>query len=127
MTAEGGKATVTASVINTYASGPKEGTVTLEITSNGNNRFSLDGNTLSHDNMKATPSESVTVTAYNADDPNEAPASASATKTITNSVAYSTVTKIDLSEFRYPTASNLSNSSVDPIIGNVTVSLQDTY
>jgi hypothetical protein len=127
MTAEGGKATVTASVINTYASGPKEGTVTLEITSNGNNRFSLDGNTLLHGNMEATASESVTVTAYNADDPNEAPASASATKTITNSVAYSTVTKIDLSEFRYPTASSSANSSVEPIIGTVTISLKDTY
>lgn len=125
MTAKGGKATVTASVINTYASGiTKEGTVTLEITSNGNNRFSLSGNTLRHGNMGATTSESVKVTAYNADNRSK---KASATKDITNSVAYSTVTKIDLSEFTYPTASNLSNSSVEPNIGTVTISLQDTY
>lgn len=125
MTAKGGEATVTASVINTYASGiTKEGTVTLEITSNGNNRFSLDGNILRHDNMGTTTSESVTVTAYNADNRNK---KASATKTITNSVEKSTVTKIELSEFSYPDATISAGYSINPTIGDVTVSLQDTY
>lgn len=125
MTAKGGSATVTASVINTYASGTtKEGTVTLKITSNGNNRFSLSGSTLSHDNMGTTTSESVTVTAYNADSTSK---TASATKTITNSVDYSTVQGIDLSSFSYPEATTSANYSINPSIGNVTVSLQDTY
>lgn len=126
MTAKGGEATVTASVINTYASGDeKEGTVTLEITSNGNNRFSLSGNTLRHGNMGTTTSESVTVTAYNADNRSK---KASATKDITNSVEKSTVTKIELSEFSYPEeATTSAGYSINPTIGDVTVSLQDTY
>lgn len=125
MTAKGGSATVTASVTNTYASGTKKaGTVTLKITSNGNSRFSLSGNTLSHSNMGTTTSESVTVTAYNAGNTSK---TASATKTITNSVDYSTVKGINLSSFSYPEATTSANYSINPSIGNVTVSLQDTY
>lgn len=76
ITAAGGSATVSHSVSNTrtyyYTSGHKgrtaseTGTTTISITSNGNNRFSLSGNTLSHSSMdKNVTTDTCTITAVN--------------------------------------------------------------
>lgn len=83
ITAAGGSATVTHSVSNTetyydyYTSGsvgPAKtrsvaGTSTISITANGNNRFSLSGNTVSHSSMGTNEvTDTVTITAKNAGD-----------------------------------------------------------
>lgn len=97
MTAAGGSATVSHSVTNTqtynalYTSGdtgPNQtrsvaGTSTISITSNGNNAFSLSGNTLSHRDMATTlTTDSVTITAKNSGDTSK---TKTASKSITNS------------------------------------------
>lgn len=79
ITAGGGSATITRSVSNTrtyyYTSGSagrtasEAGTVNLAIQSNGNNRFSLSGTTLSHSSMTTNAvTDSCTVRATNAGD-----------------------------------------------------------
>lgn len=76
ITAGGGSATVSHSVSNTrtyyYTSGSagrtasEAGTTTISITANGNNRFSLSGNTLSHSTMgKNVTTDTCTITAVN--------------------------------------------------------------
>lgn len=97
MTAAGGSATVSHSVTNTQtynafytsgATGPDQtrsvaGTTTISITSNGNNAFSLSGNTLSHRDMATTlATDSVTITAKNSGD-------TSKTKTVSTSITNS--------------------------------------
>lgn len=108
MTAAGGSATVSASVKDTYTgtttttwyqkytSGSwsdlksstqtgdfeQDGEVTLSITSNGNNRFSLSGTKLSHSDMTTNATtDNVTVKAVNK---NSTTKSATASKSITN-------------------------------------------
>ena len=79
ITCSGGSATITSYVYNTrtyyYTTGyycdeeEEYGTVHLAITSNGNSRFSLSGNTLSHDDMTTNGvTDTCTVRATNADD-----------------------------------------------------------
>lgn len=97
MTAAGGSATVSHSVTNTQtynalytsgATGPDQtrsvaGTSTISITSNGNNAFSLSGNTLSHRDMATTlTTDSVTITAKNSGDTSK---TKTASTSITNS------------------------------------------
>jgi hypothetical protein len=97
MTAAGGSATVSHSVTNTQtynalytsgATGPDQtrsvaGTTTISITSNGNNAFSLSGNTLSHRDMATTlATDSVTITAKNSGDTSK---TKTASTSITNS------------------------------------------
>lgn len=77
LTAAGGSATVTASAshkaYNTYTSTVVDtvahdvtDTSTISITTNGNNRFSLNGNTLSHSNMTTNlATDTVVITAKN--------------------------------------------------------------
>ena len=77
LTAAGGSATVTASAshkaYNTYTSTAVDtvahdvtDTSTISITTNGNNRFSLNGNTLSHSNMTTNlATDTVVITAKN--------------------------------------------------------------
>ena len=98
LTAAGGSATVSHGVTNvrywyySYTSGSKEsttaheenvtGTTTISITSNGNNRFSLSGNTLSHSSMGASATtDSVTITAKNSNDTSK---TNTATSSVTN-------------------------------------------
>lgn len=108
LTAAGGSATVTASVKDTYtgtttttwyqkySSGSwsdlkssttsgdyeQDGEVTLSITTNGNNRFSLSGKTLSHSNMTTNETtDNVTVKAVNK---NSTGKYATASKSVTN-------------------------------------------
>lgn len=109
MTAAGGSATVSHSVTNTetynvlYTSGPGPdqtrsvaGTSTISITSNGNNRFSLSNNTLSHSNMETdATTDTVTVTAKNSGDASK---TKSASTSITNS---STIRNIGFTLFTY--------------------------
>lgn len=96
ITAAGGRATVTHSVTNTqtynalYASGatgPDQtrsvaGTTTITLTGNGNSRFSLSGNIISHSSMGTNlTTDTVTVTATNSGQTSK---TASASKSVTN-------------------------------------------
>lgn len=97
LTAAGGSATVSASVTNTetynalYSSGaigPNQtrnvgGSLSISITVNGNNRFSLSGNTITHSSMGTNETtDTITIKAVN--DGNSSK-SATASKSITNS------------------------------------------
>lgn len=93
LTAAGGSATVTASAshkaYNTYTSTAVDtvahdvtDTSTISITTNGNNRFSLNGNTLSHSNMTTNlTTDTVVITAKNSSNTST---TATDTKNITN-------------------------------------------
>ena len=97
LTAAGGSATVSASVTNTetynalYSSGstgPNQtrsvsGSLSISMTANGNNRFSLSGNTITHSSMETNETtDTVTIKAVNNGDSSK---SATASKSITNS------------------------------------------
>lgn len=97
LTAAGGSAKVSASVTNTetynalYSSGttgPNQtrsvtGNVSVSMTANGNNRFSLSGNTITHSSMGTNETtDTVTIKAVNDGDSSK---SATASKSITNS------------------------------------------
>lgn len=96
LTAAGGSATVNASVTNTetynalYSSGaigPNQtrsvgGSLSISITVNGNSRFSLSGNTITHSSMGTNETtDTVTIKAVNNGDSSK---SATASKSITN-------------------------------------------
>jgi hypothetical protein len=96
LTAAGGSATVSASVTNTetynalYGSGaigPNQtrsvsGSLSISMTTNGNSRFSLSGNTITHSNMGTNiTTDTVTIKAVNDGDGSK---SATASKRITN-------------------------------------------
>lgn len=97
LTAAGGSATVSASVTNieTYnalyssgAIGPNQtrsvgGSLSISMTANGNSRFSLSGNTITHSSMGTNETtDTVTIKAVNDGDSSK---SATASKSITNS------------------------------------------
>lgn len=97
LTAAGGSATVSASVTNTEtyntlyssgATGPNQtrsvgGSLSISMTANGNNRFSLSGNTIIHSSMGTNETtDTVTIKAVNDGDSSK---SATASKSITNS------------------------------------------
>lgn len=97
LTAAGGSATVSASVTNTetynalYSSGaigPNQtrsvgGSLSISMTANGNSRFSLSGNTITHNSMGTNETtDTVTIKAVNDGDSSK---SATASKSITNS------------------------------------------
>lgn len=97
LTAAGGSATVSASVTNTetyntlYSSGAigpnqtrsVDGSLSISMTANGNNRFSLSGNTITHSSMGTNETtDTVTIKAVNDGDSSK---SATASKSITNS------------------------------------------
>lgn len=97
LTAAGGSATVSASVTNTetynalYSSGaigPNQtrsvgGSLSISMTANGNSRFSLSGNTITHSNMGTNETtDTITIKAVNDGDSSK---SATASKSITNS------------------------------------------
>ena len=97
LTAAGGSATVSASVTNTEtynalyssgATGPNQtrsvgGSLSISMTANGNNRFSLSGNTITHSSMGTNETtDTVTIKAVNDGDNSK---SAIASKSITNS------------------------------------------
>lgn len=97
LTAAGGSATVSASVTNTEtynalyssgATGPNQtrsvsGSLSISMTVNGNSRFSLSGNTITHSSMGTNETtDTVTIKAVNNGDSSK---SATASKSITNS------------------------------------------
>lgn len=97
LTAAGGSATVSASVTNIetynalYSSGatsPNQtrsvgGSLLISMTANGNNRFSLSGNTITHSSMGTNETtDTITIKAVNDGDSSK---SATASKSITNS------------------------------------------
>lgn len=97
LTAAGGSATVSASVTNTEtynalyssgATGPNQtrsvgGSLSISMTANGNSRFSLSGNTITHSSMGTNiTTDTVTIKAVNDGDSSK---SATASKNITNS------------------------------------------
>lgn len=97
LTAAGGSATVNASVTNTEtynalyssgATGPNQtrsigGSLSISMTANGNSRFSLSGNTITHSSMETNETtDTVTIKAVNDGDSSK---SATASKSITNS------------------------------------------
>lgn len=97
LTAAGGSATVSASVINTEtynalyssgATGPNQtrsvsGSVSFSMITNGNGRFSLSGNTITHNSMGTNETiDTVTIKAVNDGDKSK---SATTSKSITNS------------------------------------------
>lgn len=96
LTAAGGSATVSASVTNTetynalYSSGvtgPNQtrsvgGSLSISMTANGNSRFSLSGNTITHNSMGTNETtDTITIKAVNDGDSSK---SATASKSITN-------------------------------------------
>lgn len=96
LTAAGGSATVSASVTNTEtynalyssgATGPNQtrsvgGSLSISMTTNGNSRFSLSGNTITHSSMGTNiTTDTVTIKAVNDGDSSK---SATASKTIIN-------------------------------------------
>lgn len=97
LTAAGGSATVSASVTNTEtynalyssgATGPNQtrsvgGSLSISMIANGNSRFSLSGNTITHSNMGTNETtDTITIKAVNDGDSSK---SATASKSITNS------------------------------------------
>lgn len=97
LTAAGGSASVSASVTNTEtynalyssgATGPNQtrsvgGSLSISITVNGNSRFSLSGNTITHSSMGTNETtDTITIKAVNDGDSSK---SATASKSITNS------------------------------------------
>ena len=97
LTADGGSATVSASVTNTEtynalyssgATGPNQtrsidGSLSISMTANGNNRFSLSGNTITHSSMGTNETtDTVTIKAVNDGDSSK---SSTASKSIVNS------------------------------------------
>lgn len=97
LTAAGGSATVSASVTNTEtynalyssgATGPNQtrsvgGSLSIFMTANGNSRFSLSGNTITHSSMGTNKTtDTITIKAVNDGDSSK---SATASKSITNS------------------------------------------
>lgn len=110
LTAAGGSASVSASVTNTEtynalyssgATGPNQtrsvdGSLLISITVNGNSRFSLSGNTITHSSMGTNETtDTITIKAVNDGDSSK---SATASKSITNS---KTVTSISGGIYTY--------------------------
>lgn len=131
LTAAGGSATVSASVTNTetynalYSSGsigPNQtrsvsGSLSISMTANGNSRFSLSGNTITHSSMGTNETtDTVTIKAVNNGDNSK---SATASKSITNS---KTVKSISGGVYTYGniTAGTITNATIPASGGSAT-------
>lgn len=131
LTAAGGSATVSASVTNieTYnalyssgATGPNQtrsvgGSLSISMTANGNNRFSLSGNTITHSSMGTNETtDTVTIKAVNDGDSSK---SATASKSIVNS---KTVKSTSGGVYTYGniTAGTITNATIPASGGSAT-------
>lgn len=131
LTAAGGSATVSASVTNTEtynalyssgATGPNQtrsvtGAVLISMTVNGNSRFSLSGNTITHSSMGTNETtDTVTIKAVNNGDNSK---SATASKSITNS---KTVKSTSGGVYTYGniTAGTITNATIPASGGSAT-------
>ena len=125
LTAAGGSATVTHSVNNTqtynalYSSGATgvdqtrsvAGTTTIAITTNGNSRFTLTNNKITHTSMGTNVvTDTVTITATNKDATTK---TAIATKSIANAVTSTTYGDITIGTYSYGVAP-ASGAAVSP-------------
>lgn len=131
LTAAGGSATVSASVTNTetynalYSSGAigpnqtrsADGSLSISMTVNGNSRFSLSGNTITHSSMGTNETtDTITIKAVNDEDSSK---SATASKSITNS---KTVKSISGGIYTYGNivAGTISNKTIPASGGSAT-------
>lgn len=131
LTAAGGSATVSASVTNTetynalYSSGaigPNQtrsagGSLSISMTVNGNSRFSLSGNTITHSSMGTNETtDTITIKAVNNGDNSK---SATASKSITNS---KTVKSTSGGVYTYGniTAGTITNATIPASGGSAT-------
>lgn len=131
LTAAGGSATVSASVTNTetynalYSSGaigPNQtrsvgGSLSISMTANGNSRFSLSGNTITHSSMGTNETtDIITIKAVNNGDNSK---SATASKSITNS---KTVKSTSGGVYTYGniTAGTITNATIPASGGSAT-------
>lgn len=131
LTAAGGSATVSASVTNTEtynalyssgATGPNQtrsvgGSLSISMTANGNSRFSLSGNTITHSSMGTNETtDTVTIKAVNNGDSSK---SAMASKSITNS---KTVKSTSGGVYTYGniTAGTITNATIPASGGSAT-------
>lgn len=131
LTAAGGSASVSASVTNTEtyntlyssgATGPNQtrsvsGSLSISMTVNGNSRFSLSGNTITHSSMGTNETtDTVTIKAINDGDSSK---SATASKSITNS---KTVKSISGGVYTYGsiTAGTITNATIPASGGSAT-------
>lgn len=131
LTAAGGSATVSASVTNTEtynalyssgATGPNQtrsvgGSLSISMTANGNSRFSLSGNTITHSSMGTNETtDTITIKAVNDGDSSK---SATASKSITNS---KTVKSISGGIYTYGNivAGTISNKTIPASGGSAT-------
>lgn len=131
LTAAGGSATVSASVTNTEtynalyssgATGPNQtrnvgGSLSISMTANGNNRFSLSGNTITHSSMGTNETtDTITIKAVNDGDSSK---SATASKSITNSKTVKS-TSGGIYTYGYVTAGTITNATIPAKGGSAT-------
>lgn len=131
LTAAGGSATVSASVTNTetynslYSSGaigPNQtrsvgGSLSISMTANGNSRFSLSGNTITHSSMGTNETtDTITIKAVNDGDSSK---SATASKSITNSKTVKS-TSGGIYTYGNITAGTITNATIPASGGSAT-------
>lgn len=131
LTAAGGSATVSASVTNTetynalYSSGATDpnqtrsigGSVSISMTANGNSRFSLSGNTITHSSMGTNETtDTITIKAVNDGDSSK---SATASKSITNSKTVKS-TSGGIYKYGYVTSGPITNATIPASGGSAT-------
>ena len=131
LTAAGGSATVSASVTNTetynalYSSGaigPNQtrsvgGSLSISMTVNGNSRFSLSGNTITHSSMGTNETtDTITIKAVNDGDSSKSP---TASKSITNSKTVKS-TSGGVYKYGYVTSGPITNATIPASGGSAT-------
>lgn len=131
LTAAGGSATVSASVTNTEtynalyssgATGPNQtrsvgGSLSISMTVNGNSRFSLSGNTITHSSMGTNETtDTITIKAVNNGDSSK---SATASKSITNSKTVKS-TSGGVYEYGYVASGPITNATIPASGGSAT-------
>lgn len=131
LTAAGGSASVSASVTNTEtyntlyssgATGPNQtrsvgGSLSISMTVNGNSRFSLSGNTITHSSMGTNETtDTITIKAVNDGDSSK---SATASKSITNSKTVKS-TSGGIYTYGYVTAGTVTNGIIPASGGSAT-------
>lgn len=131
LTAAGGSATVSASVTNTEtyntlyssgATGPNQtrnigGSLSISMTANGNSRFSLSGNTITHSSMGTNETtDTITIKAVNDGDSSK---SATASKSITNSKIVKS-TSGGVYKYGYVTFGPITNATIPASGGSAT-------
>lgn len=131
LTAAGGSATVSTSVTNTEtyntlyssgATGPNQtrsigGSLSISMTANGNSRFSLSGNTITHSSMGTNETtDTITIKAVNDGDSSK---SATASKSITNSKTVKS-TSGGVYRYGYVTSGPITNATIPASGGSAT-------